>query len=366
MSEYRYYTADLLTEAVIAEMPLFGVQADSIISSAGVFTGSFLLGTGIFLDDSLLEGSEPGKVALYMERDGTLIWGGIVWSRKYDASTKQMDITALEFESYFDHVVIETNFVKQSVGMYQIFKDLVDLLQLQDGCDLNFITSGINVSHPSSILRTSLIPAYEYHYAADVVQDLITPEDGFDYVIDVVPSGIQDKPLKVLRVGYPLLGVTVQESTLTFDYPGNIDTYTWTESATNAGVKFGGIGAGSGSKMLRADTVDSDLRTAGYPSWWYVKANKDLGTQAEVNKYAAALRQRYRMPVGSPTFELKADRIPMFDAWNDLGAQFQVYIEDARFPDGKTINSRFLAWSLTPAENNRPETLKLTIEGVDD
>jgi hypothetical protein len=99
---YRYYIADLLTGAIVMEVPFGQVSWERKITTAGSFSGS------IAADENqnhfnLYNTTVPGKYALYVMRDTTCVWGGIIWGRDYNISDKRLNVSALEFTSYFFH-----------------------------------------------------------------------------------------------------------------------------------------------------------------------------------------------------------------------------------------------------------------------
>lgn len=362
MPNYRYFSADILTSNVLTELPLYGVAFGRRLSAAGNFTGTFRLGTGRHVDSDLLFGTERGRTAVFCERDGTIIWGGPIWSRTYNSDGKSIQITAQTFESYFDRVVILNDFVKQNVDQLTIFKDLIDALQAQPQSDWNFVTTGIN-SPLSGVLRTVLIPGYEYQFAQQAVSQLVGVENGFDYMIDLVPSGVQDKPDRIVRVGYPQMGIGTTEATPTYDFPGNIARYWWPESG--GGTRFAALGPGHGSAMLRAVSEATDLLTIhGYPALWVVNKYATVPTTQEIALKAAQMATQYRTPLVSPTFELKSDRLPGFDSWSSLGETFKVHIEDVRFPGGKDITSRMIGWDLQVADADSTELVKFMLDDL--
>jgi len=100
--EYRYFTTDLLTNQVLAEIPFRGVSFERSIKAAGSFSGTI----PVIPDTSSMDiynSTMPGKTGLYVVRDGVCIWGGIVWHRSYDVVTRSLNVSASEFTSYFHH-----------------------------------------------------------------------------------------------------------------------------------------------------------------------------------------------------------------------------------------------------------------------
>jgi hypothetical protein len=102
---YRYFTADLLTNEVIAEIPFQGVTYKRALKAAGEFTGNIPV-----IEDTkylnLYETTVPGKTALYVVRNGVCVWGGIIWNRSYDVVSKNLNVSGSEFTSYFYHRLI--------------------------------------------------------------------------------------------------------------------------------------------------------------------------------------------------------------------------------------------------------------------
>lgn len=99
---YRYYTADLLTNEILAEVPFRGVSYERAIKGAGSFTGSIpVIDATDNLD--LYESTLPGKTALYVVRNGVCVWGGIIWTRSYNVVDRVLQVNAAEFTSYFYH-----------------------------------------------------------------------------------------------------------------------------------------------------------------------------------------------------------------------------------------------------------------------
>jgi hypothetical protein len=100
--EYRYYLTDLLSNQVIAELPFTGVSYERVLRKAGGFSGSIPVIEATKKYD-LYETTMPGRTGLYVLRNGQCVWGGIIWSRKYDESSKTLTVDASEFPSYFYH-----------------------------------------------------------------------------------------------------------------------------------------------------------------------------------------------------------------------------------------------------------------------
>ena len=104
--EYRYFVHDLMSNALLAEIPFRSVSYSRSLTEAGTFTGDIAV-----IDDtynlSLYENTLPAKTALYVVRNGVCVWGGIIWARNYSLIDKVLSVSAAEFTSYLSHRVVE-------------------------------------------------------------------------------------------------------------------------------------------------------------------------------------------------------------------------------------------------------------------
>jgi hypothetical protein len=97
--EYRYIITDLLTDAVVAEVPFINVRYSCALIRFGSFEGS-IPSIPATAHLNLYSSTLPGKRALYILRNGIAVWGGIIWTRSYDAVTRELQVTGSEFISY--------------------------------------------------------------------------------------------------------------------------------------------------------------------------------------------------------------------------------------------------------------------------
>lgn len=99
---YRYFTVDLLTNEIITEVPLRGVSYACALKAGGKFSGRIPI-TAETDSMDLYNSTMPGNTGIYVVRNGKAVWGGIIWSRSYDFDSKDLQISASEFTSYFYH-----------------------------------------------------------------------------------------------------------------------------------------------------------------------------------------------------------------------------------------------------------------------
>jgi len=99
---YRYFLTDLLSNQIIGEVPFSGVSFEKTNRRAGSFSGTIpFIKTTKGLD--LYEATMPGRTGLYVLRNNVCVWGGIVWGRGYNVSSRELSVSAGEFISYLYH-----------------------------------------------------------------------------------------------------------------------------------------------------------------------------------------------------------------------------------------------------------------------
>jgi hypothetical protein len=84
------------------EVPFGSVSWSKKVSGAGSFSGSISADP---LQDNydLYETTMPGRYGLYVVRNGECLWGGIIWGRQYDLTSKVLKVDGLELSSYLYH-----------------------------------------------------------------------------------------------------------------------------------------------------------------------------------------------------------------------------------------------------------------------
>ena len=358
MPDYRYFTTDIMTGAVLRELPQYGVYMSKQLSGAGQYTGFFRLDSGVWVDSELLDATVPGECSIMVQRDGINIWGGPIWSRTYSTDGKTIQLSASTFESIFDHIIMGYDCIYQGANQNTIIFNWMNLFLTQTvggvSNDFHLVTT---VQTPVAAIptRTILIPAYEYHMATDFLQQIIGIDGGLDFSIDFAPLG--DVPTRTIRFMY------VNEapmSDLSLEFPGSIDKYWMNEAGARSARRVVALGAGSGNQLMAGFAAGA---VAGKPLWGRVESYPNVGVQADLNMKALSLYQKSVPPVYEPTVELRGDDHG-FASWNDLGKQMTMFIQDARFPNGQQFTFNLTGWALTPEGKDGVETVQMTLEAL--
>lgn len=358
MAQYRYLFADLLSNVVIAELPLTGVNFNQQLNIPGTFSGHLLLSGVNAYEMNVDAGTTPARTALYVDRDGTLIWGGIIWSRDYNSSSQTLTIQAREFESYFEHRRITTTQAFNNVDQLTIVRTLINNaqaatngnIQLQVGTE----TSGVLVS------RTYY--SYEYKGVFSAIQDLSKSDTGFDFNIYVYYDS-NGNPAKLLRLGYPRLGVAYSATSTTqpiIDLPsGNIIEYQYPEDGELVANTIYALGAGSNEGKLIETAVDTTKLLAGWPLLETQANYSDITDATLLQNLATSQVNTVSFPPVTIKAVIPTYVDPILGSY-EIGDDIRIRITDDRFPLGLDTYYRLVGYNVTVGEDG-PERVTMTL-----
>lgn len=195
--QYRYFTTDLLTNTVLAELPFTGVSYERAIKGAGSFSGTIPAIPKTEGYD-LYENTMPGKTGLYVVRDGECVWGGIIWSRSYDVKEKTLSVSGNEFTSYFHNRVIWKTY-SHDFGATIVVSGGVATATLDSGYEFGF-SAGSSVK-----IEFYEVSDFQYNNYYTILASPAPTDTTFSFTAAGIPTGT-----------YALATVTVR--TDTYDY----------------------------------------------------------------------------------------------------------------------------------------------------
>lgn len=363
MALYTYIFADLLTNQIWAELPLFGVQLGAQLNGVGDLTASIQLDNGVMSNQDTISATEPGRTALYVDRNGVIVWGGIIWSRTYNVDSKALNLTAQTMESYLKKRILRSDFLNSNRDPRNIVCDLFTLMQSSPSGNIGIqLPSGYPFGSGPSMDANHY--AYEFKLYSDVIDEIANGINGVDWTIDCSysPSGI----VKQLLVGWPRLGSLGSQNGLVFDYPGAIVQYMTPETTSDAGNNVYLLGSGTGSDVQYGLYTDTTNLGAGYPLLETTISVKKVVDANSINNLVQQAGPQYRVSMMYPSFEVDGDVEPQFGSWS-LGDDITLYIDDpARFPSIWQGTYKVISYSLTPSASDSIDDCWITVAGVND
>jgi hypothetical protein len=369
-TQYRYLFADLITNDILAELPLTNVQFTQVLNTPGSFNGTILGSDARELGYDITASTEPARTVIYVDRDGVLIWGGIIWLRTWDTDSQHFTFNAREFGSYFERRRITGALMDNNQALVysdedQLFvaQDLMNLAQSVTGGDIGIVVP----TNTSNVLVTRIYYDYEYKDVWGAIKDLSNQQDGFDFNIDVAYDSNLE-PRKYAHTDYPYRGTAfnaASPSALVFEFPGNIVAYEWPDDGSITSNTMYGIGPQSNEAKIRATAVSpTNQIAAGYPLLedtvsYTDQYDPDLLYQQTLGEVTAK-----QLPVVTPKIVIPAYIDPVLGSYK-TGDECLLRITDDRFPNdgsgfGYSAVKRIVSISVSPGEDG-PERVTLTL-----
>jgi hypothetical protein len=354
---YRYLFADLLTNDLLGELPLTGVSFNQQLNQAGTLQGHLLLSgvnsAGLNVDASTI----PARCAIYVDRNGTLVWGGVVWGRDYNSANQTLTITAREFESYFERRRITADAVFTNVDQLTVAQSIFNTAQSATNGNIGVIVP----TNTSGVLISRTYYGYEFKQVYGAVQDLSRALDGFDFNIQVsYSSGV---PTKTLVLGYPRIGTEYSVTSITapvFSLPaGNIVEYSYPEDGSIAANTIYGLGAGSNEGKLISTQSDATLLTAGWPLLEDQANYSDITNTTLLGEITQGVLNGLSTPPTTIKVAVPAYQDPEYGTYS-IGDDARLIITDNRFPDTLDAVYRIVGLNVQPGEDN-PERVTITL-----
>ena len=357
-TSYRYLFADLLTNEILAELPITGVNFTQQLNTSGTFTGRLLL-SGVNAEDlNISAGTIPGRTAIYVDRNGVLVWGGVLWNRQYNSDSQTLTFQAREFESYFERRKITTTQVFNNQDQLTIANALMNGAQAAPSGNIGVITTPAT----SGILVSRTYYGYELKNVYQGIQDLSKQLDGFDFNIQVAYDG-GGNPTKTLVLSYPKSGTTYSPTSLSapvFQFPsGNMIEYEYPEDASIAANTIYALGAGSNEGKLIATATDPALLAAGFPLLEQEANYSDITDATMLGNLATGQIKATAYPPTTLRVVAPPSQNPEFGTYV-IGDECRIIITDNRFPETLDAIYRLVALSVTPGEDG-PERITLTL-----
>ncbi|MFJ4684704.1 hypothetical protein [Streptomyces sp. NPDC088789] len=353
---YRYLTTDALTNKVLArDLPLTGVEFGPALSATGYLSGAVEPRLAHLVRSQLA----PGNTKIYVERDGRLLWGGLVW--RADPEGQQLNVEAAGWGSYpyrrYDlHGQLGGRGPYTYADPCEVIRDVWAYCQEQPdgqlGIQLDTTTSKATVGTPADPYR---VDWWDTPSLGGVVEDMAAVAGGPEWTEEVTwESGA---PIGRVRIGWPRLGR--RRTDILFESGVNISRAVPVEyDADTAAQVVIALGAGEGRSRRRAiDAVrDGRLRLEHLLEVPEEKAIDRLAARARTERVSRqvigevteiTVRDHPTARIGS--WQIGDDvRVRVHDQWTEFDAWCRV-----------------VGWQIRPASGGDAEQAVIQLQRAD-
>lgn len=361
MAEYRCIAADLRTGARITELSLSGLSFGARLNDVGQASGQLSLpapnsATNRALATLLNDAVDEARRMLIIERDGVIVWCGIIWVAGYNDNNQTRDIRAAAFGSYWRRRIVNYNQTFTASTATTIAQTVIATAQAAGGGNLNVtVTREINAAYTEPAV-TLVLDRYELRTVGEVIEELAIAEDGFEYDYSYAwnSGGYVDT---TLTLSYPRRGRNYLRSGHVFEVGRNVTEFTWPSDGTRVANKVYATGNGEGDAMLissAADTYQILPGTSGGPGYPLLEevtsSKRTRGTdgQRQLNALTAGRIKAVATPVVLPEITVRADLDPEFGSYI-TGDACRIIIPpnlSPRFPNGLDQYRRIVGWNV--------------------
>ena len=369
---YRYTIHDLKTNVQLCDIPLTGVSYSKRLNDSGQASGTFTV-TNRFATTRLVrdpyDATMPGRRCLYVWRDDIPQWGGIIWTRRYNSRSRQVQIGCGDWWSYYDHrkvlpvLTLPVNpafdVAKMSLAMGSIDQNLLARMLiywagLHAGGDIGVVVdSSLSIWNADYTYR-----GYEMRDVGAALRELTNTLHGQDMIFDVGRAlDAQGRPTRIFRQGAPHLGQ--QGSPWVWEYGGNLVEYDWPSDATRMATRT--FAAGEGSVEGTPIAVSED--TTSYGSWPLLEAEHAYTTVSDASilqSHADADQQAQQRPVVLAKLLVRGNMAPRVGEWS-MGDDARVTITDDFHTNGLDTAMRIVAAEVRPPDQGQDEAVTLTM-----
>ena len=359
-AQYTYLATDLITNAILGELPVNGVSLDCQLNKAGNMSAGTQLGDPRMDDADLLARTAPGRTAFWAYRENTIVWGGIILSREYQSNGLALSLTGQTFECYaarrFPRYVIGKTTQQLNQGQCSIVDYLWKQLQGVTGGNIG-VQPSINLPAADTVVQLT-INGYDLSVSYDnLIQSILSQSTGPDYTIAWYEDGFgfPQKQLVCLKpIGNPV-GIT----DLVVDYPGPVADYVYTENASAGNNQWWAVGDGDGAAAI---VGSAGVPLSGYPLLEGVNSYNGVTVQATIDAHAQSDLNALPMPVVTHHVDLEGDVFPQFGTYG-MGDYVTVNVTDPRFPIGNTFSVRAVGWTINPPDSGQgTEQISLVLD----
>ena len=361
-SPYRVVICDLRSDQLLDVLPVTGLSFDDYIGKTGTCSGTIEI-TDQRVAERVRLNFIPARTAIYIYRDRSIWWGGILWTRTPSTDDRgfvKVAFQASTFDSYFDHRRIFDTQTFVGEDQLDIVRGLLDYAQGQTGGDIGIVYDQLI----SGIGRDRTYLNYDMGVVREQIDLLSNVDQGFEWRIRAYSSSNGDR-VRNLQLGYPK--IRVGSTDIILSSPGEITSYSLPEDGTTVANVWRSRGA-SINQDAATDSTPLVSNQYYYPAdldggWPRLDGVSDYNTVSEIdtlNAHAIADIKRYRRSIVIPEITVLLGNGKISPAI--LGASIKVRIKDIWYYDGTVQRYRIIGVKISPAERGKPETASLYLE----
>jgi hypothetical protein len=368
-SGYRFLTTNILSGALMGDwLPITGQTFTRTINATG--TGTCVLNqTGNpVVDAANVAAVLPRRAVLWVLQDGAVIWNGLITDWQHQSildGTLPLNCADLSF--IMGVRIINTTLTYDNADIFDVARNLIGyaLGKSPNGGIANLTFSG----GESGITDSFSFQSDQRQSVLDALQTL-----NATYNVEWNFRPYQDATgnfLTSFDLAYPALGLAFPQSSLVYQFPGNLLDYAFQamgSTSANRVLATAQSSDNSGDTLTGRATDNLDLITNGYPLF-EMQISASSGTwssDAQVAAYATGYLPSVTDTQLTPLLTLPGGAYPAL-AQTVLGSYAQVSLTSWLHPPtasgapGFSGQGRVTGWTLTPPSDQQAESTQIQL-----
>lgn len=304
MADYRMLYAATSSGSIHGELPVTSFTFSSSLNGAGSLSATIPLDTdtAVTLPSSVARPeitaanfATDGRTMVFVERDGAIVWGGIVWGYTADIEKGSAKISATGFLGYFNRRLITATATYAATEQTAIAWGLINTAQT---------ASTIGVVDNSTATGTTRDRTYSADYSKPVgeaLEDLTNLDGGFDMEIRSYWSS--GSIVKSFETSFPQTG---RSTGIVLDIASNLANV----SVTNNGTAVNTLAWASGDTETATQSTANATLELSVPRLESIEAHPSVSETATLTAHSEQLSQRGSLPVVALTVAVASGRTP--------------------------------------------------------
>lgn len=215
MATFRYLSCHPMVSSQLAWLQMIDPKWSQVVNGVGTFTGTIAVPNNTDRITQLKIATEPDQAALYVRNnDDRYVWGGLIAKQKWSRDERQVEITAVEWRSWFGGVFLGP----QDDPPLDVLYSWTNKDQLLIAREIvgHALSGGATSGKPpftvgaetSGINRDLHVKGTEFRTATALIDSMAQRDRGFDWdvAIDTDSTGL---PSRRLGLYYPEKGNVV-------------------------------------------------------------------------------------------------------------------------------------------------------------
>ena len=251
-AEYRAVIATAAAPTVyLGELPF------SALSYSSVLNGSASASVTLPLDSVANTTMEilPGSTVLWVERSGTLVFGGIIWTMSGDAASNPLTLNAGDFMSYYARRIIRSTLSFSSVDTHLVARGIIDYA--------NGVTDALSIvgtadTSLSGVTVSRTFSSWDRKNVGGAVAQLSAINNGFDFKLELTYAA-GNVPTVEFVCTSPNNG---RATDLVFDLQSNVESVSFNVDGSQIVTQVDALGVGQGPDQLVATSTQASSQYA--------------------------------------------------------------------------------------------------------